>query len=358
MSTRALERLELSEFRNFSRLDWRPSAARLLLTGPNGAGKTSLLEAIYLAATTRSFRTTRLEPCLRRGGATAFRVRLEVGSQPRRELTIDWSAQQRRRSLDGRQASLAEHLAVLPVLAWSQADNELLTGAAGVRRRFFDRGMVQQRPALMATLTRYQKAVQAKRALLAGGGSDGLEAWNELLAREGAALAAARALAAAEIARELADLVARHAPDLPPPGLAYRPATPAALEGEAPLLAELVVASGRERASGRALVGPHRDEFELLWDGAPARLAASAGERKALGLLLLAAQARVTSAAGRAPLLLLDDADAELDRERLARVVAAFTGFAQVIATSNRPAVWDATAQLEIESVEGLAGGA
>lgn len=356
MSTPALARLRLRDFRNFSRLDWRPPAPRLLLSGPNGAGKSSLLEAIYLAATTRSFRTARLEPCLRRG-AESFSIRLEVGERPRRELAIDWSPGERHRRLDGRTATLAEHLAVLPVLAWSQADNELLSGGAEVRRRFFDRGMVQQRPATMMILGRYQKALAAKRALLAGPPTGELDAWNELLAREGAALAAARAAAAGELAAGLAEMVARHAPELPAPGVRYRPGSPSALAGESALRAELAAARPLERSRARALVGPHRDDFELLWKGEPARLAASAGERKALGLLLLAAQAGAAAGAGREPLLLLDDADAELDRERLRRVIGAFAGVARLVVTSSRPAAWEGIEGLTEVPIERLAGG-
>ncbi|MBZ0103592.1 MAG: hypothetical protein K8I65_15650, partial [Thermoanaerobaculia bacterium] len=81
--------------------------------------------------------------------------------------------------------------------------------------------------------------------------------------------------------------------------------------------------------------------------------AASAGERKALGLLLLAAQA----AAGREPMLLLDDADAELDRERLGRVIGAFAGFARLVVTSSRPEVWEGIDELTSAPLEGLAGG-
>ena len=47
-----------------------------LMSSP-GAGKTSLLEAIYLLATTRSFRTPRLEECSREGGSS-FYLRGEV----------------------------------------------------------------------------------------------------------------------------------------------------------------------------------------------------------------------------------------------------------------------------------------
>jgi recombinational DNA repair ATPase RecF len=73
-----------------------------------------------------------------------------------------------------------------------------------------------------------------------------------------------------------------------------------------------------------------------------ARRVASAGERKALGLLLLAAQARLLARRGRRPLLLLDDADTELDSARLMAVWTALGEPEQLLATSNRPEVWAA----------------
>jgi recombinational DNA repair ATPase RecF len=76
VSLPALLRLRLNDFRCFPRLDWHPPGGRLLLVGPNGTGKTRLLEAVYLAATTESFRT----PRARRAEAFAGFQRLLVTS--------------------------------------------------------------------------------------------------------------------------------------------------------------------------------------------------------------------------------------------------------------------------------------
>ena len=104
---------------------------------------------------------------------------------------------------------------------------------------------------------------------------------------------------------------------------------------------ELVALEGRERRERKVLRGPHRDDLQILWGAHPARQVASAGERKALGLALVAAHGRVLRDAGRDPLFLLDDADTELDAERLAGVFRAFDQDAQMILTSNRPEVFE-----------------
>jgi len=251
---------------------------------------------------------------------------------------------------------LAEQLAVLPLLVWTAAEAELVAGGPAVRRRFFDRGLAHARPGMLESLGRYARALAEKRALLAAGEARERElaAWNDLLARHGAEIARGRDELVARVDEGLQRLAGEHAPALPPLGLRYRPSTAAALDGEAALAAELAAAAGAERARRQALVGPHRDEIELLWDGAAARGAASAGERKALGLLVLAALAGRLADAGREPALLLDDADSELDRARLATLVPAFGRFSRLLVTSNRPEVWPPGSGLETVAVERL----
>lgn len=326
------------------------------MVGGNGAGKTTLLEAIYLAATSRSFRTARLEECARRG-RDAFHVALDTGGEPRHELAAGWSAAAgRTRSLDGKGGRLSEQIAAFPLLVWTEAESALVGGPPAVRRRFFDRGLVLERPALLARLGRFERALGEKRALLArGGGARELAAWNELLGAEGAAIAAARAAFVGAIGDELVRAVAATGLALPAIELAYRPSPAAALAGEAAYTEALAAAAAAELARRQPLAGAQRDEIEIRWDGAAARRSASAGERKAVGMLLLAALAAHLTARGAAPTLLLDDADTELDRGRLARLLAAFAPFSRLVVSSNRPEVWPAAAALETVDVEALA---
>lgn len=335
-----LQRLTLRDFRNFSQLTFEPGPGARLLLGPNGAGKTTVLEAVYLLSTTRSFRTAQLGDCCRHGAA-GFHLGGDAGDTGRAHLEVGWArGGARHRRLDGRESALAEHLAVQPVLAWTAAESALLAGPPAVRRRFLDRALIAWRPASFATLARYGKALAAKRALLAAGERLGLDAWNELLAREGAALAAGRSELVEALRQELTPLIAEAGfADF---GLAvtYRPNPESALEGETALHAALVDATEREIRRGLPLLGPHRDEIEIRMEEHEARRVASAGERKALGLLLLAAQARLLARRGRRPLLLLDDADTELDAARLAAVWRPLAASEQILATSNRPEVW------------------
>jgi len=414
-----LSHLTARGFRNLQPLDLEPAAGTHLLLGGNGAGKTSLLEAIYVLATTRSFRAGQIVDCVAHG-AGELALWGEVETDHRAALAVSVQEGVRQRSVNGKPTSLADHLAVLPVVAWAAVEIGVLVGAPGARRRFMDRGVVATRPAALEALGRYREALRQKRELLAHDGA-GIEIWNELLAATAAEVIRLRAayvealrveLAAvlAEVGevREISAAAAAVAANPPPPAgapasgpsatevlfgfgasggsgssggsghsggaagagvaaaggaaerapsaehaglrlaeieLRYQPSPPQGLEGPAAIAAVLDRAIERERRRQQPLLGPQRDELEILWGGHELRRVASAGERKALSLLLLAAHGRVIEAAGRRPVYLLDDADAELAPASVAAVWSVFarrvaaTG-GQLFASSNRPQVW------------------
>lgn len=333
-------------FRNLENESLELHPGRHLILGPNGAGKTSLLEAFYVLATTRSFRAARLQECARHG-EPAFFLRGQLADGRQFELYAQADKSEKR--LNGHRAALADYLATQPVVAWTSADLEILLGAPVARRRFLDRGVVGRRPAMLLVLSRYRQALDEKRRLLAvpGFGDAEMEPWNLLLAEAAAELIAQRATLVEKLAVELARLHQDIDLDLPPVNLRYKSSPRHGLEGSATIAESLERCLEQERVLRQPLQGPHRDELEITWDDHPIRRVASAGERKALGLLLTLAFARVLEAEGLRPLYLLDDLDAELDRKRLLRLWRLFEKAPeerQVFVTSNRPEVWSEAA--------------
>jgi DNA replication and repair protein RecF len=356
-----ITRLVARNFRNLEDLSWSPGRGVHLLLGGTGAGKTSVLEAIYVVATTKSFRTTRLDNCLRHGptetGAsqadiTSFFLSAEVTGSVRSTLELGWGrpleggATASWRTLNGKTAELDEYLGVLPLLSWTAADGELLVGEPELRRRLVDRGIVSKAPNRIALLARHRKVLQQKKRLLLQNQS-GLAAWNELLAPAIAELSRERATYIDELNVALAQAAARTDLAVPELRLDYQPSPSEALDGAAAVAAVLESQAGKERERRRALYGSHRDRIQVLWGGREIRTVASAGERKSSGLLLLVAQADVLEKHGRSPALLLDDADIELDQRSLEALWPALLGAPQSFVTSNRPDVWKS---LEIDT--------
>jgi DNA replication and repair protein RecF len=334
-----LTHLTARDFRNLEPLSWRPAAGSHLLLGGNGAGKTSLLEVVYALATTRSFRASQIGDCARHG-AGSFHVQGEIETDRRSTLEVGWMDGQRVRALNGKVTPLAEHLAVLPVVAWTAAaEAEVLVGAPRARRRFMDRGIVGIRPTALEILGRYREALRQKRGLLTSDGA-GIEIWNEMLAATAADVVAQRHRWVELLKVELAQVLAASGLPFPEIELRYRPSPANGLEGATVIADALDRIADRERRRQMPLLGPHRDELEILWGGHEIRRVASAGERKALSLMLLAAHGQVMEKAGRSPLYMLDDMDAELAPPTVTAVWGIFRGAAQLFATSNRPQVW------------------
>lgn len=353
-----LRQLIARGFRNLEPLDWEVGPGCHLLLGATGTGKTSVLEALYAVTTTRSFRTARLADCARRepsGSAASdltaaedaeelgFFLAAEVGDATRTRLELSWSET---RGLDrranGERVALSAHLGAQPVLVWSSADVGMLNGDATARRRFVDRGVIHRHPTSLDAYSRYRSLLGQKRSLLRAGGSRSeVAAWNELLADAAVAIVAQRAAFARGLGEAFA--TAARGSGLPYDELAieYRPSPRSAAEGVEALRETLDRAIASELAARGPLLGPHRDRIVISWHGAELAQRASSGERKAIGLLLLLAQASLVERARGPVLLLVDEADAELDRTTLLALFPAISTQPQVVLTSNRPEVFE-----------------
>ncbi len=337
-------------FRNLDDARWRPEAGCHLLLGRNGAGKTSLLEAIYLLSTTRSFRARHPSDCCRLGDK-AFHLRGEYEGPERVSLEVGWVADRSYRTVNGKNGSLLEHLEAQPTVAWTAADRDLVTGTPEKRRRFLDQGVVGLRAAGLEVLTQYRRALEQKRRLLLDGGV-GLDSWNQILAKAAAALMRERRRYLEAVEKAVTEITHRSGVPIAGFEFRYRPSLPGdGGEDEALLALEEVGKSEREQR--RPLLGPHRDDVEFLWKSQPAREVVSAGERKLLGLVVTAARGRVLETHRGEVLYLLDDLDTELDPERLEEVWKLFEGCRQAIVTSSRPAAWGPSLGLRRWSVVG-----
>jgi DNA replication and repair protein RecF len=333
-----LDQISSRSFRNLDNPHWQPGPGCHLILGPNGAGKTSLLEAVYLLATTRSFRTAQLSDCAHHGG-TKFHLQGEIDGDQRVHLEVGLGPEGRYRTLNGSVASLIDHLRALPVVSWTGEDREILSGGPEKRRRLLDQGIVGTRPTALESLARFRRTLFQKRQLLSRD-DRGLRPWNELMASAAADLMRLRRQYVTSLSTALSEVSSTTDLELPDLRLEYRPSIRVENDDEEEILQELQKVSAEERREGRPLLGPQRDEVAINWGEHRLRTVGSAGERKVLGLLLTAARGRVLSTSERSPIYLLDDADSELDEKRLAGAWQAFEGSEQVLISSSRPGIW------------------
>jgi len=92
-----------------------------------------------------------------------------------------------------------------------------------------------------------------------------------------------------------------------------------------------------ETIAGHSLIGPHRDDLEILFDGRDLRKFGSSGQQRSAVLILQLANISVFNATrGEYPLFLLDDLDAELDYRRIGQLLEFLHGKTQTFVTTSK----------------------
>src|SRR5919202_625535 len=196
-----LESIEAHNFRNLSgEIFWGDGLN--VIAGENGQGKTNWLEAIYVLATTKSFRTQRPQEAVRFGESLAVvRGRVARSSEVRRELQVTVQGNTKSLTVNGKRETVANYLNQLHVIAFTADELEVVRGGPDARRRFLDRGVVSLHHSYVQTLADYQRVIKQKNRLLqdlsdSGAGIDNarelIEPWNEQIALLGSAIHLAR----------------------------------------------------------------------------------------------------------------------------------------------------------------------
>ncbi len=313
-----LAHLRLRDFRNYARLDADFAPGFHLLVGDNAQGKTNILEAVYLMATLRSFRGVGGAQMLRHE-QKGFFVGGKVIGQGEHEIKMYWSPSQRSLSLDGQPVhKLSDYLGVLRTTVFCTEDLQLIKGAARARRRFLDLLLTQTFPGYLGVLQRYTQALRSRNALLKRPVLDpaALEGFSRELVNAGD-----------EIIRLRRELVPKFSPLA---RLAYRRIAPEAEElclgyqssVKTDFARELAQSQPRERAYRSTLIGPHRDDLQLLLNDRSAAQYGSEGQKRSLAIAFKIAQADyLTGLHGTPPILLIDDIMGELDLKRRSGVL-------------------------------------
>lgn len=327
--------LRLQDFRNYAFQEVELGAGLHVFEGRNAQGKTALLEAVYLGATARSFRTSKEADLVRWGQAAGgLHLTMERDSGRPRSLTMRWEEGVRRIFVQDQPVRrLAEFLSELPLALFTPDDLELVQGGPDVRRAYLDLLLCKLYPAYLESLGRYQKVLRQKGALLRAQTSRiELESWDQLLVQFGLGLMEFRSQACGQLQPLVASLYAQLSGEEAALRLVYSPCVAGDFH-EA--LRRAQPEEWRRRA---VLVGPHRDEVQLYLGEALVRRFGSQGQRRTLALAMRLAQAEMMLEIGKErPVVLLDDCFSELDPGRQARLLRWLEGASQVLITTATP---------------------
>ncbi|HMQ53349.1 MAG TPA: DNA replication/repair protein RecF [Anaerolineae bacterium] len=372
-----ISQISLTNFRNYSRLTLDLSPGPTILRGDNAQGKTNLLEAIYFLSTTRSVHTRTDQQLinwltLRQDPMPFARVEATVKTETdlfQVAITVVREAGGFRKDVryNGAKKRAMDVIGKLKTVMFLPEDIELVTGSPGVRRRYLDSTLCQIDPAYCNALSRYNKVLTQRNALLKelfkrNSNPDQLLYWDEQLAHDGATLMVTRHNAILELDtgarqhhRELSDgregLRLHYAPSFdlyqrPQPNyqlplimeelVPYSTAAPPTKEVRETFKNYLIAARPEEINRGVTLIGPHRDDFHFLVDGIDMTMYGSRGQQRTAALSAkLAEVALMQRSTGETPVLLLDDVMSELDANRRRQVITVVDRAGQALLTTT-----------------------
>ena len=337
-----LRALRLVNFRNYADATVLLAPGLNIVVGENAQGKTNLLEAVSFAVTGSSPRTPNDPEVVRWSQdftRTEMRVSLDGGEE--RKVAVGYAPGQKKRlAVNGAPApSLTAYAAGgagVRVVTFFPDDIRIVKGAPADRREFLDGLLSSLRPTYAHAVTEYARAVQQRNQLLRrirdGLSSERtLSTWDRKVVDLGMAVLEGRSAAIGPLTSLFGDAVrALYGPEK----AALRYSYSAPLEDYAEALRG---ARRNDIERGVTSVGPHRDDFAVLFDEASMTTYGSQGQQRLMTLALkFAAREYLRNETGQDPILLFDDVMSELDERRRGYLSEYFLESTQaVISTTN-----------------------
>lgn len=334
-----LNRIQLQNFRSYTKASFDFSEGITVIVGPNTAGKTNLLEAIHLLSTGKSFKSQQDEDLIR-FDQTLARVEGILDDETVLAVMVGKGTAFGKSSLvkkylvNNVPKRRIDFASFLPIVFFSPVDLALITDSPGNRRRFFDHVLEQVDKEYRASLVTYEKAIRQRNALLQKAKETGrrgnekmFEYWDGLVILHGQKITKMR--------EEFIGIL----------NMAKKPVFNFLITYDKSVISKerLLQYKDAEVGAGVTLVGPHRDDFWVYMDpsagsGQVDKEVKSFGSRgqqrlAVLQLKLLEMQ-HIEDVLGKKPLLLLDDIFSELDNGHI-RLVSEMIGGSQTILTTT-----------------------
>ena len=315
--------LELKDYRNYDSLNINFDEKTNIFYGNNAQGKTNILEAVYLACTTKSHRRSKDREIIKFGSDEAhlrlflkknnvdYRIDMHLRKNKKKAVAVN--------GIPIKKAS--ELLGIAKIVFFSPEDLNIIKNGPAERRRFTDMELCQLNKLYLSDLVNYNKCMEQRNRLLkdisskfykGGNIRDTLEIWDEQLINYGSKVIDHRrefilklSSVIRDIHRELTGsddiLELIYENDVDPQN--YR--------------SKLKDAQNQDMKYCSTSVGPHRDDIKFSLAGIDLRKFGSQGQQRTVALALKLSEIElVRNMTKDEPVLLLDDVLSELDSNR------------------------------------------
>lgn len=314
-----IESLDLQNYRNYELLNINFSDKTNILYGNNAQGKTNILEAIYVAGTTKSHRGSKdreiisfdkdeahIKLIVRKNGIP-HRIDMHLKKTKSKGVAIDGIPIRRAVDL----------LGIINIVFFSPEDLNIIKSGPAERRRFMDMELCQLDKLYVHNLLNYNKALLQRNKLLKDISfqpslEDTLDVWDEQLVNYGCELIRIRRNFINNLNDIIFNIHRKLSGDKEELVLGYEPSVK-----EDEFKKELDISRERDIRQKLTGCGPHRDDMSFNIGEMDIRRYGSQGQQRTCALSLKLSEIElVKKITGDNPVLLLDDVLSELDGNR------------------------------------------
>ncbi|MBD5496743.1 MAG: DNA replication/repair protein RecF [Lachnospiraceae bacterium] len=314
-----IKRLELADYRNYESLDLQFDKGTNILYGDNAQGKTNILEAIYVAATTKSHKGSKDNEIINFDKEEAhIRTYLEKDAI---ETRVDMHLRKSKSkgiAIDGQKIKkAADLLGLCNVVFFSPEDLNIIKNGPVERRRFVDMELCQLDSFYLYNLNHYNKIVNQRNKLLKDmymnpDLKDTLTIWDSQLVSFGSKIIERRKIFTEQLNEIICEIHKKLSGGKEEILVYYNPDV--SVED---FEAKLKMNQERDIKLKQTTVGPHRDDFSFMIGKVDVRRFGSQGQQRTAALSLKLSEIElVKKIAKDFPVLLLDDVLSELDSNR------------------------------------------
>ena len=303
-----LKSITLTNFRNYSKQQFKFSNRITILIGENAQGKTNFLESIYFLSTVKSKKADREEELIKKG-EEFLRVEGVVEGKEKEEVSLEVALAmqegflRKKIKVNGISRRVFDYNQNLVAVEFSPEDINLVPGSPSQRLYHIDSLLCQVDREYKKTLSAYENIITRKNKLLKTvqegfAKREELDYWIDQQILLGSVIVQKR--------EEFFEYINSAEKKFGEFNYQY-------LESKLSLerIREYL---DREIASASSLIGPHRDDFKFLLKEEDLAKFGSRGEQRTAVLDLKFAEVLyVEKVLGDRPLLLLDDIFSELD---------------------------------------------
>ena len=335
--------LKITNYRNYDNQFVEFYDGINLISGKNGQGKTNLVEAVMLAALTKSPRTshdedmrkentdqTNVEVCVEHNFGDVT-ISVTLSDAEKKHFCINKNAVKKVSDVFGN----------LVAVYFAPTDLKIVSGGPQERRDFMDTDISQLSGSYYNLILRYEKVLQQRNKLLKFVHDknmivDQIEIWNSQLAYLAGLIIKTRKNFIQKLSGPAADALKHISKDADNLSISYIGVKgETAKEIEEEILKSLHNNLERDMELGYTSIGPHRDDVKFELNGRDLKVFASQGQQRSVVLALKIAEMKVfEDELGEKPIFVLDDVFSELDSARQKKMFEMLEG-TQVMMTGT-----------------------